>query len=112
MKRDMDVVRSVLLQVESATETIQFAEREEAYHAGLLIDADLLNGEALRDGQGQVFCTAVMDMTMAGHEFLDSARSEEVWQEARESIAAKGLAATLDVLKTVLTGIIATRLAG
>ena len=43
-------------------------------------------------------------LTWDGHDFLDAIRSDTVWQEAKETVQAKGLdiqSLTLDVVKSV-----------
>jgi Hypothetical protein (DUF2513) len=109
MKRDMDLIRQILLQTEEAPyynappveiKADGFSEEEISYHAMLLMQANYI--EASRT----IFRDRVMykptTLTWAGHEFLDAARNENIWNKAKTLITEKGGSMAVELLKTVL----------
>ncbi|TBG08438.1 DUF2513 domain-containing protein [Rhizobium leguminosarum] len=113
MKRDMDLVRGLLLKLEARyrgvgvlsfdydDEELQIGGAESlaiAYHLGLLLDAGFVSGE--KTGSGQFIMEG---MTWAGHEFLDSVRNEEIWKRTQEGINFAG-GLTLDLVKGLAKG--------
>jgi len=92
MKRDMDLIRTILLNVE-ADETLTGAVRsanldtlgitdrtvaEVTYNSVLLVEAGFLVGEEFA---GHVL---IFRLTWEGHEFLDSVRNPETWLKTKE----------------------------
>jgi len=118
MKRDMELVRQILLQVESSigndTANIQIKDRspeEIAYHVYLLNDAGLIEAKILY-GSGSVNQQGyvIFRMTWAGHDFLDASRDEGLWQEAMGIIGEQVKSAPFDVIKTILVKMIELQL--
>ena len=109
MRRDMNLVRAILLELERITPleglffiTIPDHPKEEVnYHLLLLKDAQLIEGPTLRiDGGGQT--VLVEKLTWAAHEFLDLARDGAVWIKAMQIVRANGGSVSFDVLKALL----------
>lgn len=108
MKRDMDLARTILMQVEAAPNfnhpiRLSLDGYDAAvinYHVKLLAQADLL--EAKSPGQDQWFPLA---LTWQGHEFLDAARDDKNWNTAKGLLAKAG-GFTLDVFKSVLVSLL------
>jgi hypothetical protein len=114
MKRDMDLIRKVLLEIEGCTgDDIRniridgYSHDQIAYHVYLLHDAGLIEANILY-GMGSVKPTnyAIFRMTWAGHDFLDACRDEGMWQKAKSIIGEQVKSAPFDVLKTVLVNLI------
>jgi hypothetical protein len=111
MKRHMDLIRQLLLEIEanpSATEPCEpapagYSEEEIAYHATLLREAGLIEGADTDSRAGAA--VAPIRLTWAGHEFLDVAREPRRWTEAKRVLAKVG-GASLSVWKKVLAGLI------
>jgi hypothetical protein len=93
MKRDLDLVRRILLHLEGEGENASpsgwSAFVEDGYdlptihyHVRLLHDAGLIEADEIVPGQWWP-----ERMTWAGHEFLDAARNEELWQETKRRVA-------------------------
>lgn len=83
MKRDMDLVRDILLRMEAATENFHmYGEMTEGHAA----DADriiahmqmLASGGYLQQRQSGVY-----EITWAGHEFIDTVRDPEIWRKTK-----------------------------
>ena len=90
MKRDLDLVRRILLHIEkSGTSPTGFGAFVEDgydlpaihYHIRLLHDAGLIEADEIVPGQWWP-----ERMTWSGHEFLDVARNEELWRETKEKV--------------------------
>ena len=109
MKRDMDLARQIMLELEGekydgspqiyelpAIE--DYSESEIEYHVVLLQDAGLLLAREPFDGSPLI----PYKLTWQGHEFIEAAKNETVWQRAKKHIQEKGGAASFSVLNTVL----------
>lgn len=114
MKRDMDLIRGILLYVEEhdgmSTVTDRehfepFTERElhEAVH--LLEGHGLVEANIQRSGTtpGGIYAAVVNRLTWEGHDFLEAARNETIWERTKAQIAEKGGGASFEVIKALLT---------
>jgi hypothetical protein len=104
MKRDMDLVRQMLLALEGdkladAQSKASYEYATIAYHAALLIDAGLVEGMTTKDAEGMPARYFLQRMTWDGHDFLDSMRDDTVWRKARENIFKPIGGVAFDVLK-------------
>lgn len=117
MKRDMDLIRTILIDVEGIPDaddsrTLEFegwTPEEVSYHIALLNEAGLVIGHDLSSSDGYEW--TVRRLTWEGHEFLDSARNEFVWNEVMANIKAQGfLSTSIDIIKRSLDGVIRKRL--
>ncbi|WP_257657714.1 DUF2513 domain-containing protein [Parapedobacter lycopersici] len=120
MKRDMDLIRSILLDAEENAvdetdfympEIPEYSEDQISYHNGLLYDSGLINAYRTANKTNGVRYY-VRRLTWQGHEFLDSARNENVWNKAKETAKSKGLDLGLDVMKELLVSITRSMLFG
>jgi hypothetical protein len=107
----MDIVRRILLAVEDADGPVEALEGLDdsvfSYHAAILIEAGLVRGDAPTYGDTlQPFGASIFSLTWSGHEFLDAARNDSVWQKATGTVRAKGVSLTFEVLKELLTATI------
>ncbi|HCN31040.1 MAG TPA: hypothetical protein DIT64_20455 [Verrucomicrobiales bacterium] len=108
MRRDLDVVRQLLelfekelpghpvrqIAGEFGIPAIKVCE-----HIALMCEAGLLEGNC-QPITGRIY---VKRITWAGHDFLDAARNEDVWQKTKEKAKAAGswtFALILEILKT------------
>jgi hypothetical protein len=118
MKRDLDLIRDILLHVENwdHPEPI-FLERmnyegknkqEIGYQIDLWNDAGYIDARIIKGRQGVTYEKAViLRMTMAGHEYLDSVRNPEVWKKTKSTLEKVGGGAALDVIKEIASKILA-----
>lgn len=109
MKRDMELVRQILLKVEQAesdpNEWIdlsfdQWTCEVVSYHSKILNDAGLIEAQDLSTLAGSDW--RPMSLTWSGHEFLDAARDETVWNKAMTSLKEKSMTVPFEVLKAVV----------
>lgn len=94
MKRDLDLVRKILFVIEEnedatgrsliAVRIEGYPEKQIFYHLKLLDEAGLI--EAVDFSGGTQLRWEAQSLTWDGHEFLDSARSETLWKEAKKQM--------------------------
>jgi hypothetical protein len=111
VKRDMDLVREILLKVE-ATPPQELGGKFRMpsqngpivmEHLAMLIDEGFLDGKALRADQSNAPVTVVVTrLTWKGHDFLDAARDDNNWHKAKRTIAEKGGSFTMEILVELL----------
>ena len=104
MKRDMDLIRLILLELEEVEEIDMstYSDDEINYNKRLVVEADLADGTIASSAGGlnpQVF---LLRLTWNGHDFLDAARDDTIWKRATEIIGKSVGSTTFDVLKSVL----------
>lgn len=109
MKRDLDLIRKMLLAAEEAPsgfapkfEFEGYTDAQIGYHSYLLIDAGLASGADVTTHGSDGPEALLSSLTWEGHEFIDAARDESRWNKAKSIVAEKGGGVTLDVLKALL----------
>jgi hypothetical protein len=118
MKRDLDLIRDILLDVENwntpqplTLGNLQYegkTKQEIGYQLELLYDKHYVDVRILKGHDGISYEEAlILRMTMAGHDYLDSVRSPEVWKKTKAKLEKVGGGATLDVIKDVASKILA-----
>jgi hypothetical protein len=111
MKRDLELVRKILLKVEQIPTYDQPVElnienyktEEINYHVGIMWQAGLLN---IFDKPIKTLNSPtrylLTGLTWQGHEFLDASRSENAWKKAMKTIKDKGGGLTFEIVKALL----------
>jgi hypothetical protein len=109
MKRDMELVRELMLAIESpdnsGLEAAGYDESQISYHLELLIEAKLIIGEVHHYLGNRLPAITVDRLSWEGHEFLENARNEPVWKEAMKTIADRGGSTTVGVLTQLLASV-------
>jgi hypothetical protein len=114
MKRDMELVREILLKVEELSFDSTFHDigvagrspKEISYHVMLLHEAGFI--EAMDLG----VCWKPMRLTHSGKGFLDAARSETVWKKAKTAVVKSTGVLTLEGLKVALPMVVKNLIVG
>ena len=114
MRRNMDLIRQLLLRMEGEASTQydfnveDVDDLEEWYNIDLLVQANLIRGVEVHwaaDGTGPYPHTkGLVALTWEGHDFLDAVRNDSVWQQASEKAKAGGLdmqSLTFEVVKSL-----------
>jgi hypothetical protein len=111
MKRDMDIVRSILLklEIEEKLDTLGFQEEVLLHHLDLMFDAGLLEGKARRGNAGQLIGASIQKISWEGYDFLEVSRNDDLWAKGKKRALAAG-AWTLDLLKLILVAEAKTKL--
>lgn len=110
MKRHMPLIREILRAVEARENLIEpfrpeiegFTDDEVSYHIMLLCQAGLVSAMESRE-LGRFSKWRAVNLTWAGHEFLDAARSDTVWQKAWGKVGTTVPSIGFDILKELLT---------
>lgn len=109
MKRDMDLVRRILLAVEEQAGDPRgwielsipgYSKEVVSQHVAMLADAGLLTAQDLSSTGGYLVCPKTM--TWEGHDFLDAARNDSVWNKVRDQVKEKLATVPFEVLKALL----------
>lgn len=103
MKRDMDLIRLILIEVEKMvnwsdwehTNIEDYTHEEISYHVMLLKEAGLIEAKGFCDGGEWI----PGRLTWDGHEFLDSTRNETVWKKVKGKITEMGGGLAFEVIK-------------
>jgi hypothetical protein len=101
MKRDWDVVRQVLSEVE-AGDRHKYSDSVDPVatgHAFLLLDAGYITAidATTLDGRGLLN----PELTWEGHDLLDTIRSKSVWERIKQLAKDKGIELTFDAVKVL-----------
>lgn len=107
MKRDMDLIRDILLIVESAVGMIELSnagikshsDNEIGYHLEMLIDHGYIDGDVKTSWGGDYIQMTAKALTLDGHDFLDAMRDNKVWSKAKKVISDTVGSTTLSVIK-------------
>ena len=112
MKRDLDIVRSVLLTAEAADRPVDESAllgccgdmRRLAFHVELMHGRGLVDAAVSYDGFGeQPLSVEVRSVTWEGYDYLDAIRSPKVWARAKAVISEAVGDTSLSVVKEVCT---------
>lgn len=111
MRRDLDLVRCILMTVEKADGPIGFDVLSEccgdigrlSFHVGLMHSHGLIDAEVDSDGFGEPMDVRISSMTWDGYDYLDAIRSPQVWNKAKEAISKAVGDTSLSVVKQTCT---------
>ncbi len=106
MKRDMDLVRSILREAELCDDSYGinspaiegYNEAQIAYHLGLLVDGGFIGVSQISGGFQEEELYVGITLTWKGHDFLDATKDDSLWQKAKDTFLKPGVSFTLDIL--------------
>jgi len=107
MKRDMDLVRQILIFIEDhehgfappQIEIDGYTDEVISFHLLLMGEADLLKVIDVSAQQDLSPRCIVERMTCAGYEFLANTRNETIWNKVKGIVVSKGGSVSFEVLK-------------
>lgn len=115
MKRDMELVRKLLLYIEencmhdalhsSQISVDGYSSDEIAYNIHVMVGGgllDVVDASAMGDRFGYYL---IKGISWYGHEFLDSVRNEGVWSHTKEALRPVG-SASLGVIMSIATSVL------
>ena len=113
MERHLDLIRAILLETERNSSPMLpielrapgYAPDQVAYHVKLLHQAGYLEATDLTT-HGR-FDWRPKTLTWQGHEFLDAARNDGVWQQVKARLKDRGIDAPLRLVQQLATQIAA-----
>jgi len=107
MKRNMDVIRAILLAEEKPTNPKSVHGLTEipgvdplvaAYHVALLKDDGYVEATVDKKANGLPWRFLGLRLTWRGHEFLDAMRDDTVWRKVKERVIKPGVSWTASML--------------
>ena len=94
MKRDMDLIRLLLMRSAShdiATELEKYPSEMRAFHVALLQDAGYVIAAVSNDQNGLPVSAATIRLTWQGYEFLQLMLDGNIWNRAKKTFIDKGV---------------------
>ena len=118
MKRDMDLVRSIVLAIEAAPnvyapnqlEIPEHTEEEIGYHVHIMMEAGLVRAHDVTSKGDSSPQALPSSLTWAGHEFADASRDDKRWSAAKELAIKKVGSVTIEVLTKLLSSLMTSAL--
>ena len=112
MKRDMDLCRDILIEMEESDSLEQqgcdnlhnkeYTFEEIKYHCHLLNEHGLIRECTIGTALGVVTVFHVSGLTWDGHDFLEKVRNDTLWSKTKAHIKEKALPFTIDIIKQVI----------
>jgi hypothetical protein len=116
MKRDMDLVREIMLKIEALPAgppvLYRMGEVEDLVllnHLEMLIEAGLVRGKISRSQGARGDVIGISTLTWEGHEWVDAVRDPRVWNEAKTTLLDNGGSVSFELTKAVATRILRMR---
>lgn len=112
MQRNWDLIRMILLDLEEAKGEHRKAEEMSpfpadwvALHMKMMEEGGLIEGHdpGFLSGPPQFFA---LGLTWKGREFLDSIRTQSVWDKTKGLLKEKGVGLTLDTIKAAVVTVV------
>ena len=106
MKRNMELIRQLAIHIEAASgllpsneiEIDPYSQDEITYHSGLMNEANLIvTGDVADDGD-----MLIERLTWSGHDFLDAAKDDKLWNRVTKTIKERVTSVTFDGLMSLL----------
>lgn len=118
MKRDMELIRKILIYFEDKPDDKLVENLEiEGYdltiiqhHLVMIFEAGFIAAEPERTNTGRVFKVYPFRLTWEGHEFLAAARNDSIWMKTKKTILSKISDIPFSLLKELLISTIRTEL--
>ena len=101
MKRDMELIRLLLVQQETGEPPLEleaYPVEEQLYNLELMSDAGFIVANISHDATGTACSATIRRLTWSGHDFLDATKDSKVWKIAKDHIIKPGAAWTFSLL--------------
>ena len=120
MKRDMDLVRLILLEIEDKYRSTAIYDlaidgydtEMVAYHCKILYEAGLISDYKAQYADNEIYVFGVGSLTWDGNDFLEKIRDDSQWKKVKETITKKGLPFVVDTIKSVANALISATVEG
>ncbi|MBU6391902.1 MAG: DUF2513 domain-containing protein [Planctomycetota bacterium] len=105
MKRNFDLIRRILLDIEKVPAgepfgKISYPEYDQPTiyeHLNLLSDGGLIKAKIIKAGT-DIIDVHISGLTWGGHDFLDSAKDDSIWQKAKDTVLKSTPSITFGIL--------------
>lgn len=109
MKRDMELIRSILFKLETVhTDSAIYnliidgkSFEEVAYHCKIMYEANLIDNYDSQFADNKIYSFAIGGLTWYGHDFLEQIKNDEVWIKTVEVVEEKKLPNTIEFLAKI-----------
>ena len=109
MKRDMDLVRQILLDLSETDESLEASvfvtkkwdENLVGYNMVIMAEAGLINITRSGTLGNPYYYVCADSLTWEGNEFLSAVKNEGVWSKVKKKVAKTASDAPLEVFKTL-----------
>ena len=109
MKKDMDLIREILLKIEELYVDTAIYDltidgydmATVAYHCKLLHNAGYIFDYKAQYASNEIYTFAIGALTWAGNEYLEKIRDNSRWGKIKNTLIQKGLPFTIDMVKSV-----------
>lgn len=120
MKRDMDLVRLILLKIEEEYRTTAIQNLSVdgydmatiAYHCMIMNEAGLISSYKPLYADNDIYSFGVGPLTWEGNDYLDKVRDNSIWKKTKDILTKKGLPLIFDTIKVVSTAFITAAVEG
>lgn len=120
MKRDMDLIRLILLKIEEKYQStalynisIDGYDMEiVAYHCEILFEAGLISDYKAKYASDELCGFGVSSLTWDGNDFLEKIRDNTQWEKIYDTIHSKGLPMIIDTIKAVANALLVASVEG
>src|SRR5688572_22316690 len=116
MKRDMDLVRTILLEIEESQNPRSvklqchgYSQDEIQEHLMLLVQAKLIKAREVHSLEAGTVLIP-QRLTWHGHEFIESTRNEGIWQKVKAEIKDRGTSLPFSLIQDLALKILAKRM--
>lgn len=108
MRRDLDLVRSILIYVEKAEDEVDAEDLVTdgwpfeivAYHVRLMAHHGLVDlSDDTRDMNGETLSLVVSGLTWGGQDYLDAIRDPKVWAKVKKTVKEAVGSTTFEVVR-------------
>lgn len=115
MKRDLDLIRHILVTIESSDSnkitiedfvTTEYSPELISNHIRLLLDVDYIEARDVSTLGSTYRQFLIRRITMQGYEYLDSIRDPKVWSETKLKLSQATSSISLEVVKTIASKVI------
>lgn len=108
MKRDMDLIREILIKLEAlpphdelASDEINCDKTEEEITEHMLLIEEAGLAEGLVTNFSDFKIISLQRLTNSGHDYLDMIRRDTIWNKIKETAREKGIELTIDGVKAI-----------
>jgi hypothetical protein len=110
MMRDMNLVREILKWASEQEESgfdvnpsfDEYTDEQVDYHIYIMWRAGLVEAIDVSSIGDSRHAAMLSSVTWAGHDFLDVAKDNRVWEKAKKNVLSSGASFTFDLLKDLL----------
>ena len=120
MKRDMDLVRLILLEIEMKYVSTAlydliipgYSKEQVAYHCKILHDHGMISAYQGFYASNELESFGVGGLTWEGNDFLDKIRDDSQWGKIKETITRKGVTLVIETIRKVADAFISASVEG